>query len=351
MFRCIVVSKTSLATPTRASIRALMVGSIGTTPFIWSAPPPVFCCAISPVPRASAPEKTDAADDTLSFAIIDAPLRLGRPVPRSLDDGDGVPVVGVQTSTASIPPPEDLAEVRASRSRGTPRMLSLRVCSSTSRRAGSRPPTLPSQYPAPGGSRRRRRRSEPALLRKDRMSLNPWLPVPMTPRVIRSLGATVRPRPSAEPGMIVGKANPAAAAWAVLRRKVRRDGEGWSLGRIHRRGSRRRRGGKDGRNRGSTRVLPVSREPPGGTTRPDPSSPAVPRNSSGSRHRSRHTSFTEPGRRRGPVGFPAGPQRARSGSTPCIGPGAGRSWQSCRPRPRRGGPSLIPSTRRTGSRP
>src|SRR4051812_10867567 len=56
------------------------------------------------------------------------------------------------------------------------------------------------------------------------MSLKPWFPVPMIPRLIRSLGATLPPSPRAEPGMIVGKAIPAAATWAVLRRKVRREG-------------------------------------------------------------------------------------------------------------------------------
>ena len=55
------------------------------------------------------------------------------------------------------------------------------------------------------------------------MSLKPWLPVPMMPRVIRLLGATVPERPSAEPGMIVGKANPAAEARKVVRKKPRRD--------------------------------------------------------------------------------------------------------------------------------
>src|SRR4051812_47382892 len=84
----------------------------------------------------------------------------------------------------------------------------------------------------------------------------------MTPRVIRLLGATIRPSPSAEPGMTVGKANPAAAAWTVLRRKVRRDGDGsapWGRfigvarvdGRV-----------KGGRDRGSGWVLPDCRGSP-----------------------------------------------------------------------------------------
>ena len=47
------------------------------------------------------------------------------------------------------------------------------------------------------------------------MSLKPWLPVPITARVIRLLGAGRPDRPSALPGMIVGNANPAAVARAV----------------------------------------------------------------------------------------------------------------------------------------
>ena len=58
------------------------------------------------------------------------------------------------------------------------------------------------------------------------MSLKPWLPVPMIPSVIRLLGATAPESPSAEPGTIVGNANPAAEAWMVVRRKVRREGRG-----------------------------------------------------------------------------------------------------------------------------
>ena len=42
------------------------------------------------------------------------------------------------------------------------------------------------------------------------MSLNPWLPVPMTPRVTRLLGATLPPRPGADAGTIAGNAKPAA---------------------------------------------------------------------------------------------------------------------------------------------
>src|SRR3954454_5150874 len=94
------------------------------------------------------------------------------------------------------------------------------------------------------------------------MSLNPWLPVPMTPRVIRLLGATIRPRPSAEPGMTVGKANPAAAAWAVRRRKVRREGVGadpWGRFIGFLAWSERSRNGRD---RGPARVHRVIREPP-----------------------------------------------------------------------------------------
>ena len=48
------------------------------------------------------------------------------------------------------------------------------------------------------------------------MSLKPWLPVPITPRVIRLLGAGRPERPSALPGMIVGNARPAALATAGL---------------------------------------------------------------------------------------------------------------------------------------
>src|SRR5438046_2505634 len=46
----------------------------------------------------------------------------------------------------------------------------------------------------------------------------------MMPSVMRSLAATDPPRPSAEAGTIVGKANPAATAWVVRRRNDRRDG-------------------------------------------------------------------------------------------------------------------------------
>src|SRR4051812_7577332 len=62
------------------------------------------------------------------------------------------------------------------------------------------------------------------------MSLNPWLPVPITARVIRSLAATAPPSPRAEAGTIVGNATPAAAV-AVVRRKPRRERDGedpWS---------------------------------------------------------------------------------------------------------------------------
>ena len=55
------------------------------------------------------------------------------------------------------------------------------------------------------------------------MSLKPWLPVPMTPRVIRLLGATLPDNPSADPGTIVGNAKPTADRPAVLRKKSRRE--------------------------------------------------------------------------------------------------------------------------------
>src|SRR5260370_28775209 len=56
------------------------------------------------------------------------------------------------------------------------------------------------------------------------MSLNHWLPVPSTGSVIRLVGATAPPSPSARPGTIVGNAkHTAAEAEMVLCRKSRRE--------------------------------------------------------------------------------------------------------------------------------
>ena len=55
------------------------------------------------------------------------------------------------------------------------------------------------------------------------MSLKPWLPVPITPRLMRLLGATVPESPSARPRIRVGNANAAPLAAAVSSRKSRRD--------------------------------------------------------------------------------------------------------------------------------
>ena len=77
--------------------------------------------------------------------------------------------------------------------------------------AGSRPPTLPSQYP--GLSRLTSQTATictRSSLRNELMSLIPWLPVPITATVTRLLGATRPPSPSAPAGTIMGNARPAA---------------------------------------------------------------------------------------------------------------------------------------------
>ena len=64
------------------------------------------------------------------------------------------------------------------------------------------------------------------------MSLNPWLPVPMTPTVMRLLGATLPERPSAGPGSSVGNAKPDRARPAALANEItaRRLAKSWFHG-------------------------------------------------------------------------------------------------------------------------